>query len=372
MSFYADLIQAKNALDSNDISYQDFLHYTDPSNPQGIYAPAIAGLQSIMNLKEFDDASKETQKAVRDQMNLLLGYTDIQSASVDVAQFRQLFEGLGLEPKAMRQDRLQLKTNPQAIPVLDFSDDGLPNWSVRSSLELTPDAIKSNNLFRTTIYNDDGIPQQIIVAGFQANKDDPNATAPVYKAAIPGIGVVRMEKATDGTPTIFNESTGRNESIASKTNQYTQQIEYSMTASMNPVAYNDAQTKIGQYKKIYADLLGGATPSNEWLYKKVRTQATPDSVTQEILSSDTYLQRQALLVNREPAQPQGQLMSPVVAPTGVPQPPPGPMSREQPIGRGGPGSVPNASRIMPGPAMPGPTGIPSLSTVRGFFRQMRP
>lgn len=393
MSLYEDLAQAKSSLDNNEISYTTFLNSTDPTAPGNMFIEPISALEKLMNSKDFSNASSATQKAIQDELNMMLGYADINSNSPDVAQFRQLYQSLGIDPKRLQQNRLQLKTDPSAMPVLDYSQSGPdqpPEWNVASSFELSNDAMKNNDFFHLKIYNNDGLPQDVVVKGYQINKNDPTdpntgaKPAPVYEAFIPGLGPMRMRKDANGVPSVRTLSNGQiyggssfqtGQVTSTQNGQPVPEEQQQVVIPVNPTAYEDAQNKGQMLTKLYADTFQGTQPSSDWVTKQIQQKKSLDQVKQDLLNSNEYLQMQQTLGNRftSPVQPQGQIQSPAVAPTGAPTgTSPAPMSVGQPVGAGGPGSVPAASSRTPGPVMPGVRGIPSLAAVRGFFRQMRP
>lgn len=374
MSLATDLITLKSQLDSFDVDYETFLDLTDPANPDSVFSDALEHFSAILNDPDFADTPSSFQKDVRDQFNILMGYAGDDASSAEAVQFKRLFEELGLDPATMRQHRALLRNATPGVdamtPVLDFSKDGFPQWTIKPSLELTPERMSQNNLVRTEVYNSKGLPQSLIVAGYQ-----PNSEEQVYFATLPQVGQLRIEKSgtPDVPPTVINQSTGRTESVQGTLNPISQQQEYTLGVEMNPGARQFAESRKQQITKAYSDMMGGAKPSETWMRSKIQDGAPLDEVIREIATSDGYLRRSELLkMSIAPSLPQTPQQVPIPTTSPVPVLQPGQQSRNVPTpGMSGAGAVPQSSEVRPGMSSERPGGIPQLSTVRNAFRNLR-
>lgn len=175
-------------LNSGVITYEEFLNFTDPKNPNGIYGNILNKIDKIISSQEFANIDKKTQAAILNERKQILTGGDSSILGIE--------DNLGLNPASLKNHRLFLKQGLK--PVLDLTEAsnkediaGLP-FTFVSDQELANK--NSNEYFSFRVYNEKGVPSEITVKGTKLDDpDDPEAIKYIY--SVPQYGNISIDKS---------------------------------------------------------------------------------------------------------------------------------------------------------------------------------
>ena len=170
------------------ITYEEFLDFTDPKNPNSIYKDTIKKIENAIGSKEFANIDSKTKARV------LNYYKEVRTTGD--ADFLGIKENFGIDPATLVNHRLLLKSGLK--PVLDLTDKSDPGDISGLPFSFVSDSQINNNkdaYFRFRSYNEAGIPSEFVARGVKVDTGDSRDN--IYSYPFFNYGDVRINKNDD-------------------------------------------------------------------------------------------------------------------------------------------------------------------------------